>query len=108
VDLYWWSGWSAIAFGVTFEGLVDSAFNAIRQYARSDASVTIRLLEAIANIATHTSNPKYQVILQRHANMILRGSQEGLPEELDREDVQKQYDIAIQALKNHTLPETRK
>jgi uncharacterized membrane protein len=98
----------AIAFGVTFEGLVDSAFNAIRQYARSDASVTIRLLEAIANIATHTSNRKYQVILQRHANMILRGSQEGLPEELDREDVQKQYDIAIQALKNHTLPETRK
>jgi len=98
----------AIAFGVTFEGLVDSAFNPIRQYARSDASVTIRLLEAIANIATHTSNSKYQVILQRHANMILRGSQEGLPEELDREDVQKQYDIAIQALKNHTLPETRK
>jgi uncharacterized membrane protein len=78
----------AIAFGVTFEGLVDSAFNPIRQYARSDASVTIRLLEAIANIATHTSNSKYQVILQRHANMILRGSQEGLPEELDREDVQ--------------------
>lgn len=34
----------AIAFGVTFEGLVDSAFNGIRQYARSDASVTIRLL----------------------------------------------------------------
>lgn len=98
----------AIAFGVTFEGLVDSAFNGIRQYARSDASVTIRLLEAIANIATHTSNPKYQVILERHANMILRGSQKGLPEELDREDVQKQYDIAIQAIKNHTLPETRK
>jgi len=96
-----------IAFGVTFEGLVDSAFNSIRQYARSDTSVTIRLLEAIANIATYTNNPKYQAVLQRHADMILRGSQEGLPEELDREDVQKQYDIATQALKNHTLSERK-
>ncbi|MBD2359158.1 DUF2254 domain-containing protein [Tolypothrix sp. FACHB-123] len=98
----------AIAFGVTFEGLVDSAFNGIRQYARSDTSVTIRLLEAIENIATYTNNPKYQVVLQRHAEMILRGSQEGLPEELDRQDVQKQYDNAIQALKNQTLAERKK
>lgn len=98
----------AIAFGVTFEGLVDSAFNAIRQYARSDTSVTIRLLEAIANIATYTNNPKYQAVLQRHAEMILRGSQDGLPEELDRQDVQKQYDNAIQALKNQTLAERKK
>lgn len=98
----------AIAFGVTFEGLVDSAFNAIRQYARSDTSVTIRLLEAIANIATYTNNPKYQVVLQRHAEMILRGSQDGLPEELDRKDVQKQYDSAIQVLKNQTLAERKK
>ncbi|BBD69478.1 hypothetical protein NIES4072_31890 [Nostoc commune NIES-4072] len=98
----------AIAFGVTFEGLVDSAFNGIRQYARSDTSVTIRLLEAIENIATYTNNPKYQVVLQRHAEMILRGSQDGLPEELDRQDVQKQYDNVIQALKNQTLAERKK
>lgn len=88
----------AIAFGVTFEGLVDSAFNGIRQYARSDTSVTIRLLEAIANIATYTNNPKYQAVLQRHADMILRGSQDGLPEELDRKDVQEQYNAVIKAL----------
>ncbi|WP_375479513.1 DUF2254 domain-containing protein [uncultured Nostoc sp.] len=98
----------AIAYGVTFEGLVDGAFNGIRQYARSDASVTIRLLEAIANIATYTNNSKYQAVLQRHAEMILRGSQDGLPEELDREDVQKQYDSTIQALKNQTLAERKK
>lgn len=88
--------------------MVDSAFNAIRQYARSDTSVTIRLLEAIANIATYTNNPKYQAVLQRHAEMILRGSQDGLPEELDRQDVQNQYDNAIQALKNQTLAERKK
>lgn len=98
----------AIAYGVTFEGLVDGALNGIRQYARSDASVTIRLLEAIASIATYTNNLKYQAVLQRHAEMILRGSQEGLPEELDRKDVQKQYDSAIQALKNPTLAEIKK
>ncbi|MBW4592096.1 MAG: DUF2254 domain-containing protein [Brasilonema angustatum HA4187-MV1] len=88
----------AIAFGATFEGLVDSAFNGIRQYARSDTSVTIRLLEAIASIATYTNNPESQAVLQRHADMILRGSQEGLPEELDRKDVQEGYQAVIKAL----------
>ncbi len=64
--------------------------------------------KAIANIATYTNNSKYQAVLQRHAEMILRGSQDGLPEELDRQDVQKQYDNAIQALKNQTLAERKK
>ncbi|MDF5706170.1 MAG: DUF2254 domain-containing protein [Nostoc sp. S4] len=92
----------AIARAVTFEGLVDSAFNGIRQYARSDASVTIRLLEALANIATYTNNPEYQAVLQRHADMILRGSQEGLSEELDRKDVQEQYQAVIKALNSNS------
>ncbi|MEH2069704.1 MAG: DUF2254 family protein [Nostoc sp.] len=92
----------AIAHAVTFEGLVDNAFNGIRQYARSDASVTIRLLEAIANIATYTNNPEYQAVLQRHADMILRGSKDGLSEELDRKDVQERYQAVIKALNSNS------
>lgn len=83
---------------VTFERLIDRAFNQIRQYARSDAAVTIRLLEALAVIATYNRNPKHQAVLQRHADMILQGSREGLPEEQDRQDVQQQYHSVLKAL----------
>ncbi|PMB17032.1 DUF2254 domain-containing protein [Fischerella thermalis] len=87
-----------IAEPFSFEQLVDRAFNQIRQYAQSDAAVTIRLLEAIATIATYTTNPKHKTVLRRHAEMILRGSQEGLSEELDRKDVEERYYSAIKAL----------
>jgi uncharacterized membrane protein len=87
-----------IAEGVTFEALVDSAFNQIRRYAQSDAAVTTRLLEAIATIASYTGNAKQRAVLRRHAEMILRGSREGLSEELDRQAVEQQYDNVIHEL----------
>jgi len=43
---------------VTFAGLTDAAFNQIRRYSTSDVAVTIRLLEAIAVIATYTHNKR--------------------------------------------------
>lgn len=88
-----------IAERVTFEELVGSAFNQIRRYARSDAAVTIRLLDAIALIATHTHNPKHQAALQRQAEMIQRGSGEALFEQQDCEDVKQHYDRVIKLLK---------
>lgn len=87
---------------VTFAGLVDDAFNQIRQYGRSDVSVTIRLLEAIEVIAEHTHNETNRMALLRHASMIERGSREGLAEELDRKDVQVRYQGVLQALNQLT------
>ncbi len=89
-----------IAEPFSFEQLVDRAFNQIRQYAQSDAAVTIRLLEAIATIATYTTNPKHKPVLKRHAEMILRGSQQGLSEEQDRKDVIERYYNVIKALEH--------
>ncbi len=83
---------------MTFAGLTDDAFNQIRQYGRSDAAVTIRLLDAIEVIAEHTHNEMSRMALLRHADMIERGSKEGLPEELDRKDVQVQYQAVLKAL----------
>lgn len=99
-----------IAEGTTFETLVDSAFNQIRQYARSDTAVTIRLLEAIATISAYTSNPKQRDVLRRHAEMIQRGSCEGLAEELDRQAVEQQYDNVIAKLtqQNHKTEQLEK
>ncbi|ACC81563.1 DUF2254 domain-containing protein [Nostoc punctiforme] len=89
-----------IAEGVDFRGLVDRAFNQIRQYGKSDAGVTIRLLEAIATIATYTNNSKYQASLRHHADMILQDSREGLSQEQDRKDVEESYYQVIKNLNN--------
>jgi uncharacterized membrane protein len=87
-----------IAEPTTFEYLVDRAFNQIRQYAQSDTAVTIRLLEAIAMIATYVETPKQRAALRRHAEMIWRGSQKGLSEECDRQDVEQRYQQVLIAL----------
>jgi len=87
-----------IVEGVTFEGLVDAAFNQIRQYSKSDVAVTIRLLEAIACIATYTHNSKQREALRRQAEMILNSSREQISPEQDQKDVQEQYHQVIKAL----------
>ncbi|MDB9346126.1 DUF2254 domain-containing protein [Nodularia spumigena CS-586/05] len=93
-----------IAKSVTFEGIVDQAFNQIRQNSRTDAAVTIHLLKAIALIANCTHNGQYHQVLKRHADMIERGSHEGLPESQDRQDVQEKYNTLIQVLEqNHEI-----
>jgi uncharacterized membrane protein len=91
-----------IAEGVKFKGLTDAAFNQIRQYGRSDVAVTIRLLEAIALIATYTNNFKYQAVLRHHADMILQNSRQELSQEQDRKDVEERYNQVIKNLDNNS------
>ena len=83
---------------VTFAGVVDAAFNQIRQYGRSSVAVTIRLLEAIAVIGEHVTNDQERSVLMRHAAMIKRGSDETVPEEQDRQDIDQQYQLAVKIL----------
>lgn len=80
---------------VTFDGIVNTAFNQIRQYGKSDVAVTIRLLEVIAIVIAQTSSPDQQEILLRQADMIRRGSETFIPEENDRQDVMKRYQLII-------------
>ncbi len=80
-----------IAYPTTFDRIVDAAFNQIRQYGRTHAAVTIRLLENIRVIISFTSLPEQREALLRQAAMIERGSHEGLPEESDRRGVHERY-----------------
>ncbi len=80
-----------IAKPKTFDDLLNSAFNQIRQYGRTSVSVTIRLLESLIVIASNTQREKDYESIRRHAEMIKRGSDEGLPEKLDRRDVDQRY-----------------
>ena len=87
-----------IAEPVTFVGVADAAFNQIRQYGQTSVAVTMRLLEAIAVIAPFTHTKADRAALLRHANMIERGSQESIPEELDRNDIKARYLTAVTAI----------
>ncbi len=83
---------------VTFVGLINAAFNQIRQYSNSDVAVTIRLLEAISTIARYTQNPKDREVLRRHAEMMQRDSNDAISEEWDKKDIEKQYQAVLKAL----------
>lgn len=87
-----------IANPVTFAELLDAAFNQIRQYSKPDVAVVIRLLEAIALIASRTENKKDRAALLRHAQMIQRSSQENISEELDQKDVEERYLTVVKTL----------
>ena len=80
-----------IAYPTTFDRIVDAAFNQIRQYGRTHAAVTIRLLESIRVVLPFTCYPEQREVLLRQAAMIERGSHDGLPEEADRRDLHERY-----------------
>jgi uncharacterized membrane protein len=83
---------------VTFSDVTDAAFNQIRQYGRSSAAVTIRLLETIAVIAGSVHRPEDCAALLRQAKMIARGARDGLLEDEDRQEVERRYQSAEQLL----------
>ncbi|PZO40330.1 MAG: DUF2254 domain-containing protein [Shackletoniella antarctica] len=87
-----------MALPLTFADVTDTAFNQIRQYGRSSVAVTVRLLEAIAAIAPFTYRSADRTALRRQAQMINHSSQDAIAEDLDRQDIQKQYVEAIQAI----------
>lgn len=80
-----------IAPANTFPEITNAAFNQVRQYCRSSAAVTIRLLETIAVVAGFAHRPEDRAALLRHAEMIARGAREGLPEDEDRKDMEDCY-----------------
>jgi uncharacterized membrane protein len=88
-----------VAPGATFAGIVDTAFNQIRQSARSNPAVAIRMLDAIAQIAGHVQHAQDAACLQRHADMIVRGAREGVPEVEDLLVVEARFMAATQVLR---------
>jgi uncharacterized membrane protein len=85
---------------LAFADVTDAAFNQIRQNGRSSVAVTIRLLEAIAVIAPFTYRLADRAALRRQAQMIERGSQDAIAEELDRQDIKAQYLETIRAIES--------
>jgi uncharacterized membrane protein len=95
-----------IAVKQSYASIADVAFNLIRQHARGNAPVLMRLLETIAVLAWRTASEEQREVLLRHAKMIQRAA-ESLPEENDREDMNERYRYVVQALQEVRLAEEK-
>jgi uncharacterized membrane protein len=66
---------------VSFDGLLDTAFEQIRHYAAADAAVSLRLMRALVDIASTTQDPDLRTRLADRAGRVAAGCAEYLPKE---------------------------
>jgi len=83
------------ADSLTFEGMMDAAFNAIRQYSKGNPPVIIHLMEAMVTLFEFAKEDHHKNAIRKHAKMILNLAKNSLEEERDLQDLQKRFD-AIQ------------
>jgi uncharacterized membrane protein len=65
---------------ITFQGLINTAFDQIRHYATADLAVSLRLIRALHDIASATARRNEQELLAELAQGILVGSSKHLSE----------------------------
>ena len=82
---------------VSYARLVERAFEKIRQAGRGMPAVMIRQLEALSKIMEHATTAERRELLLDQAAMLLRSSEESIPEAADRDDVKREYDVVIAA-----------
>ena len=84
-----------IAVTIGFDRLVERAYEKIRQAGRGMPAIMIRQLDALAKVFDHASSPAQYDVLLEQAEMILRSSEESVPEEADRADVRARYERVV-------------
>jgi uncharacterized membrane protein len=92
-----------VAPPVTFSRIADAAFDQIRRHGRPSAAIAIRLLDTIGVVAGAARRPEDRAALRRHAEMIVRGAREAVPEEEDRQAVERRY-FAVSRTLNDAEP----
>jgi uncharacterized membrane protein len=80
-----------IAFPFTFNGVLDSCLNQIRQCSSGTASVLIRLLERLTMLADVATRKTDRTGICKHAEMVLREAERSLPEAEDLKIVRDRY-----------------
>jgi len=76
-----------IADTLDFEGVLDAAFNQIRQYSAGNTAVLIRLMEALTTIHGFVKKENYKRAVIKHARMTLNLGRESITEKNDLEDL---------------------
>jgi uncharacterized membrane protein len=70
---------------IDFEKLLDSAFEQIRMYSKTDVAVSLRMLRALSDIAATTTDPIFRRALGARGQRIVAGCAEKLKEDELRE-----------------------
>ena len=78
-----------IADVLEFEGLLDTAFNQIRQYSANNIAVSIRLMEALITIYDFTRKSSHKKAVVKHAEMVLNIGKESIKESNDLADLEQ-------------------
>jgi uncharacterized membrane protein len=81
-----------------YERVLNRAFDKIRQAGRGMPAVLIRQLENLVKIAEYTTLDEQRRLVRREADMLLRASEESVPEPNDRADVLEAYEEVCAAL----------
>lgn len=83
-----------IADVLDFEGVLDAAFNQIRQFSKGSTAVMIRLVEALGVILTFTEKEPHKKAVIKHLEMVLRLGKATIVEKNDLDDLTSRvYDI---------------
>ncbi len=77
---------------LTFSGMMDAAYNLIRQYGKNNPPVLIRLMEAFININNLARNREQKNAIDRHAEMVFKAANSALSELNDLNDLKERYD----------------
>ena len=76
---------------VSYERLVQRAFEKIRQAGRGMPAIMIRQLDALTTIMEQTTDPDRAQLLMDQAKLIHRANLESVPDASDRADVDRRY-----------------
>ena len=85
----------------TFEGILDAAFNQIRQSAAGNVAVSIRLLETASAVADFAETPTGREAIRRQADMIRSAGDRLVKEEHDREVLRERYEHVVRILEGN-------
>jgi uncharacterized membrane protein len=86
-----------ITVTVSFDRLAERTHDKIRQASRGMPAVMIRQLDALSKVMDHTVSGEQRELLLEQAGMILRVSEESVPEQADRADVERRYETVREA-----------
>ncbi len=77
---------------IEFSGIINAAFNQIRQFGKDSPSVIIRLMDSLVTINQLATNKEQKEDIQRHAKMVLKTAEKTMIESSDLEDLKKRYE----------------
>ncbi|NNF19203.1 MAG: DUF2254 domain-containing protein [Flavobacteriaceae bacterium] len=85
-----------VADSLTFEGMLNAAFNQLRQFAGGSPSVMIRLMEALQTIHNFAQDKNQRKAVEHHARMVIRAAEKHFDEKNDLQDLMERSNFAVQ------------